>query len=340
MGLAESKKILVTGGAGFIGSVLICELNNLGFENILVADFLGTGDKFLNLVPLRFADYFDGDDLLELIEGKDAKLNEITHIFHMGACAQTTECDAAYLMRNNYEYTKLLAHFAEDRNMRFVYASSAATYGDGTNGMSDRCDPTTLRPLNAYAYSKHIFDLYAVKHGLHTYGLKYFNVFGPNEYHKGEMRSVVVKSCESIMATGKVFLFKSYRGDYEDGKQMRDLLYVKDAAAMTIFLGDVPSAVDGIPTHGIYNAGSGVASAWSDVAAAVFSATEKLVDIEFIDMPQELRNKYQYHTCADISKLRNVGYTGEITPLSEAIEDYTKNFILRGMKRLEPRQRK
>jgi ADP-L-glycero-D-manno-heptose 6-epimerase len=332
VGIAESKTILVTGGAGFIGSALICELNNRGFDNIVVADFLGVGDKFLNLVPLRFADYVEAETLLDLVKKNDAKVGKITHIFHLGACACTTERDASYLIKNNYEYTKELAHFAVKSNIRFVYASSAATYGDGAMGMSDRETIANLRPLNMYAYSKQLFDLYALGNKLPIYGLKYFNIFGPNEYHKGNMRSMVLKSYESILATGKAFLFKSERPEYENGAQMRDLLYVKDAVDMTLFFGDVA----GTGNAGVYNIGSSVASTWIDLVMPIFDAMGRKIDIEFIEMPAELKNKYQYYTRADISKLRNIGYNGKITPLRDAVADYVKNYLICGEKRLEP----
>jgi ADP-L-glycero-D-manno-heptose 6-epimerase len=335
--LEKSGMILVTGGAGFIGSALICELNNRGFENILVADFLGNGDKFSNLVPLRFADYIEADKLLELMGNNDSFLAGVSHIFHLGACSSTTERDAAYLIENNYEYSKVLAHFAKDRNARFVYASSAATYGDGSQGMCDEIYPNVaLRPLNMYGYSKHLFDLYVAKNNLPAYGMKYFNVFGPNEYHKGDMCSMVLKAYESITATGKVRLFKSENVRYKDGEQMRDFLYVKDAVAMTIFLAEVPKYVGGKATHGIYNIGSGTASTWKELVLSIFRAMDLEPNIEFMEMPDALKNKYQYYTRADISKLRAIGYAEEITPLEDAVADYVRNYISRGMGRLEP----
>ncbi|MDR2776530.1 MAG: ADP-glyceromanno-heptose 6-epimerase [Puniceicoccales bacterium] len=333
MKLSEAKTILVTGGAGFIGSALISELNNKGFENIVVSDFLGSDNKFLNIVPLRFNDYVEADTVFDMVEKKDLKLNTITHIFHLGACSSTTEKNVAYLIKNNYEYTKTLANFAHSRHIRFVYASSAATYGDGSQGMSDEIFPNIgLRPLNAYGYSKHLFDLYAARNNLHVHGMKYFNVFGPNEYHKGNMRSMVLKAYESIFASGKVYLFKSGRQEFKDGEQRRDFLYVKDAVAMAIFLAEIPEVVNGKPTDGIYNLGSGIASTWKELALAIFEAMDREACIEFIDMPSELKDKYQYHTCADISKLRSLGYNQPVTPLKAAIKDYVQNYIMQGMK--------
>ncbi|MDR1457813.1 MAG: ADP-glyceromanno-heptose 6-epimerase [Puniceicoccales bacterium] len=333
MKLSEAGTILVTGGAGFIGSALVGELNNRGFENIIISDFLGNDDKFLNLVPLRFNDYVEADTMLDMIEKKDPKLNGVTHIFHLGACASTTEKNAAHLIKNNYEYTKTLANFAHSEHIRFVYASSAATYGDGSRGMSDEVFPNTaLRPLNMYGYSKHLFDLYAARNNLRIHGMKYFNVFGPNEYHKGNMRSMVLKAYESILASGKVYLFKSGRQEFKDGEQRRDFLYVKDTVAMTIFLAEVPEVVNGNPTYGTYNLGSGVASTWKELALSIFEAMGREACIEFIDMPGELKDKYQYHTCADISKLYSLGYDQQITPLKTAVKDYVQNYIMQGMK--------
>ncbi|MDR2779294.1 MAG: ADP-glyceromanno-heptose 6-epimerase [Puniceicoccales bacterium] len=329
----EEGTTLVTGGAGFIGSALVGELNRRGFENVIISDFLSNDDKFLNIVPLRFSDYIEADTLFNLVEKKDHKLNTVTHIFHLGACSSTTERNAAYLIKNNYEYSKTLAHFAQNEHIRFVYASSAATYGNGSRGMSDEIFPNTdLRPLNMYGYSKHLFDLYAAKNNLRIYGMKYFNVFGPNEYHKGNMRSMVLKSYESILATGKVYLFKSDREEFRDGEQRRDFLYVKDAVDMTIFLGEIPEMISEKPTWGIYNLGSGIASTWKELAFAIFEAMDREVNVEFIDMPNELKNKYQYYTSADLSKLRRLGYSKQPMPLKAAVKDYVQNYLMQGMK--------
>jgi ADP-L-glycero-D-manno-heptose 6-epimerase len=329
MNLSQSETILVTGGAGFIGSCLIGELNRRGFDNIVVADFLGSDDKFLNLVGLRFSDYLEGDKLLELVRKNDSSLRRISHIFHLGACSSTAEHNASYLMANNYEYSKALAHFACGGNIRFVYASSAATYGDGSCGMGDKIYPNlALRPLNAYGYSKQLFDVYAAKHGLPVYGLKYFNVFGPNEYHKGEMRSMVLKAYESILKSGKVSLFKSHREDCGDGCQMRDFIYVTDAVNMTIFLANVGEFIDGQSTVGTYNIGSGMASTWNELVVAVFEAMGREPNIDYVAMPDELRPRYQYYTRADISKIVAAGYVKPITPLKEAVADYVQNYLI------------
>lgn len=332
--LSSGKKILVTGGAGFIGSALIYELNQRGYDNIIVSDRLSTDERYLNLVGLNFYDYIEADDLLTKITTNNIIANEIGCIFHLGACSSTTEKDASYLIHNNYEYTKSLAHFADGNSIRFVYASSAATYGNGENGMSDVPHPNlSLRPLNMYGYSKHLFDIYAAKNNLCVYGMKYFNVFGPNEYHKGNMRSMVLKAYEKISAIGKVELFKSNHPSYKDGEQMRDFLYVKDAVDMTIFLGEVDDRIGDVSTYGIYNLGSGIASTWKQLISPIFESLNKPIKIDFIDMPSELIGKYQYYTCADISKLRSIGYEKETTKLHDAVKDYVENYLIPGNKR-------
>lgn len=319
------SRILITGGAGFIGSALVWELNRRGCENIVVCDRLSTDEKWKNLVPLRFADYIDGNDLLQAVQHSPAKLGRFDHILHLGACSATTERDADYLMRNNYEFTKQLCRWSLASQTRFVYASSAATYGDGAHGMSDQ-EPNIhkLRPLNMYGYSKHLFDLHAKREGWlpHIVGLKYFNVYGPNEDHKAEMRSLVHKACGQILSTGKVQLFKSHRPDYKHGEQMRDFLYVKDAIRMTLHLAENPSA------GGLFNLGSGKAHTWIELATAIFTALGKEPVIEFIDMPEHLQSKYQYYTCADISKIRSHGFTQEITTLNEAVRDYVQGYLV------------
>lgn len=324
MNWLNQGKILVTGGAGFIGSAMVWALNERGFDDILVSDRLDNSEKWRNLVPLRFDDYIDADELLSRVQERHDSLKEIKTIFHLGACSSTTETDAGYLLRNNYEFTKVLAEWAIWRDMRFVYASSAATYGDGSLGMSDQeTDLNRLRPLNAYGYSKHLFDLQASRRGWldHLVGIKYFNVFGPNEEHKGDMRSLVSKAYRQVQESGRIRLFKSHHPDYKDGEFGRDFLYVKDAAAMTIFLAENEAA------HGIFNLGSGMASTWLELAETIFAAMNKPADIEFIDMPEAIRPNYQYFTRADIGKLRASGYNLTLMPLKEAVADYVKNYL-------------
>ncbi|MHC4701765.1 MAG: ADP-glyceromanno-heptose 6-epimerase, partial [Planctomycetota bacterium] len=292
--------IIVTGGAGFIGSALIARLNARQVSDILVVDQLGKDRKWKNLRNLSFADYVDKADFLEMIVG--GRLDSpVEAIFHLGACSDTTEIDASYMMKNNYEYSRVLARWAADTNVRFVYASSAATYGDGSTGFEDQEENIEiLRPLNIYGYSKHAFDLWARRSGLlkSMVGLKYFNVFGPNEYHKGNMRSFVAKAFEQINADGKVRLFRSHEPDYADGEQMRDFIYIKDAVDMTLFFLDNPHV------NGLYNIGTGDARTWKDLVMAVFVAMGKEPTVEYVDMPHSIRSQYQYFTRADMSKLR------------------------------------
>lgn len=327
---SPESRILVTGGAGFIGSALVWELNQRGFENIIISDRLTTDEKWKNLVPLRFHDYIDGADLEAAVRASSASLGDFEAIFHLGACSATTEKDADYLMRNNYEFTKVLCRWALERNSRFVYASSAATYGDGANGMDDQLpDLHKLRPLNMYGYSKHLFDLHAKRVGWldQIVGLKYFNVYGPNEDHKADMRSVVHKAYGQILSTGKVQLFKSHRPDFKDGEQMRDFLYVKDAIRMTLFLAGETNA------NGLFNLGSGQAHTWVELVNAIFKALDIPPHIEFVDMPEHLQSKYQYFTCADITKLRGAGYAEALYTLPDAVRDYVQGYLV-GDKRL------
>lgn len=321
----EPRRVLVTGGAGFIGSALAWELNRRGCERLVIVDRLGESDKWRNLAPLRFEDYLEAEDLFSRLEA--GALGDFDLVLHMGACSATTERDATYLIRNNYEFTRRLGDWALARSARFVYASSAATYGAGENGMSDRVDSPEalqrLRPLNAYGYSKHLYDLYAYRHGLldRIVGLKFFNVFGPNEDHKGDMRSVVRKAYEQIRDRGFVQLFRSYRPEYEDGKQERDFLYVKDAVRMVLHLALREDAA------GLFNLGSGRTHTWLDLTGAVFRALGLEPQIEFIDMPEALRARYQYYTCADLGRLREAGYAEEPTPLVEAVDDYVNVYL-------------
>lgn len=323
--MQASDKILVTGAAGMIGSALVWELNRRGFENIVITDMLGMDEKWKNLVPLRYANYLSAAQLLGSLESED--ISEVKWIFHLGACSATTEKDADYLMENNFQYTQRLAEWALAGSRRFVYASSAATYGDGEMGMDDSSDDLEkYRPLNMYGYSKHLFDLHARRRGWldKIVGLKYFNVFGPNEDHKGDMRSVVHKASSQICDTGKVQLFKSYHPDYPDGGQKRDFVYVKDAVAMTLHLATSPDAA------GLFNVGTGKASTWIELVTPIFKTLGKPVEIEFIDMPDVLKGKYQYYTCADTAHLDASGWQGPMHSLDEAVSDYVKNYLVPG----------
>jgi len=332
-------RILVTGGAGFIGSALVWALNRRGCEDIVIADFLqpdkrwqdqvpvGTSAalKQRNLEPLRFSEFVEADDLRVRLKSDASAFGRFSAVFHLGACSSTTEQNEAYLRDNNFYYTRTLAEWALGQQARFIYASSAATYDDGSAGMDDRSeDLQRLAPLNRYGQSKHDFDLHAQRTGLlpRIVGLKYFNVFGPNEDHKGDMRSLVNKAFHQVQESGRIRLFRSHHPDYRDGEQMRDFLYVKDAIAMTLHFADrAPTA------GGLYNLGSGEAHTWLQLARAIFAAMGREPEIEFIDMPETLRDKYQNYTRADIGKLRDTGYDRPMTPLAEAVRDYVQNYL-------------
>jgi ADP-L-glycero-D-manno-heptose 6-epimerase len=319
-------RVVVTGGAGLIGSALVRQLNLEDDENIIVVDRLGTSEKWRHLVPLRFADYLDAEEFFPRIVREPDAFGAIERVFHLGACSSTTERDASYLIANNVRRSQEIAEWAFARGARFVYASSAATYGARESDMREDLDPCSLRPLNMYGYSKHLFDLWMRREGLleSAVGIKYFNVYGPNEDHKGGMRSVVAKAYEQIRASGTIELFKSYRPGIADGEQTRDFLYVKDAAAMTSFLGRTPRA------NGLYNLGSGVDRSWNDLARAVFAALNLPPRIVYIEMPEVLRGKYQYRTVATIDRLRAAGWTREATSLETAVEDYVRRYLVTG----------
>ncbi|MEA2101421.1 MAG: ADP-glyceromanno-heptose 6-epimerase [Thermodesulfobacteriota bacterium] len=315
--------VVVTGGAGFIGSWIVWSLNRRGIENILVVDHIGDSEKWKNLRSLRFCDYMEKDAFISRIHNKDP-LPDIRTIFHMGACSSTTQTDGSYLVHNNFEYTKALAAYASLRKIRFIYASSAATYGDGAKGFQDdESRMNGLLPLNMYGYSKQLFDLWAAQRDMLSsmVGIKFFNVFGPNENHKGAMRSFVLKGFEQIKKTGSLRLFQSCRDDFRDGEQLRDFVYAADAAAMALFFMDNPRA------NGIFNVGTGRARSWNDLAGAIFKAMAITPRIEYIAMPEDLKDKYQYYTQADISKIRSAGYAAETMPLEDAVKEYIREYL-------------
>ncbi|HPF34213.1 MAG TPA: ADP-glyceromanno-heptose 6-epimerase [Candidatus Krumholzibacteria bacterium] len=315
--------IVVTGAAGFIGTNVVRALNARGRRDVIVVDRLGRDEKWRNLVDQSFADYLDLEDFRARVRRDE--LPALAAVIHLGACSSTTETDADYLMDNNFAYTRELCEWCVRHGVRFVYASSAATYGDGTRGYDDdHALLRDLRPLNMYGYSKHVFDLWAQNKGLldRIAGLKYFNVYGPWEDHKGDMRSVVHKAYHQILETGKVQLFKSHRDDYEDGGQVRDFVWVDDAVRQTLWLADHREV------NGVFNCGTGRARSWVDLARAVFAALGREPRIEFVEMPAHLRAKYQYHTCADLHKVRRAGYDTPFTELEDGIQAYVREYLL------------
>ncbi|NLB70042.1 MAG: ADP-glyceromanno-heptose 6-epimerase [Lentisphaerae bacterium] len=317
-------KFIVTGGAGLIGSNIVKHLNLRGEEDVLVVDHLNHPDKQRNLDRLKFSGYMDREEFREAIRKK--RVSPASGVFHLGACSSTLETNENFLDDNNTYYTRDLCLWSLENGARFIYASSAATYGDGSLGYSDADQITpNLQPLNLYGWSKQKFDVWALREGLFDKitGLKYFNVFGPGEDHKGEMRSVVNKSFKGIIDTGKISLFKSYKENYADGEQERDFIYVDDAAKVTLWFYDNPDK------SGLFNCGTGKARTWLDLAHAMFAALEIEPDIDFIPMPEELQGRYQYHTEADISKLRQSGCDLQFGSLEETVDDYIKNYLLK-----------
>ena len=320
--MADKSWTIVTGAAGFIGCNVVAELNRRGEERILVVDELGNDDRWKNLRGLKFEDVWLSGRFREAFRGD--KLPEVKTVYHLGACSSTTETNANYLLDNNYQYTRELCEWCLGRGVRFVYASSAATYGDGSQGYSDADAATpTLMPLNMYGMSKQLFDLWALRSGVlgRIAGLKYFNVYGPGEDHKGDMRSVVHKAYHQIHETGAVKLFKSYRKDYRNGEQVRDFVYVKDAVDLTLFCGENPQA------SGLFNCGTGQARSWNDLAKAVFAAMKVEPRIEYIEMPVTLRSKYQYFTQAEMRKVRAAGYARAFTALEDGIREYVQGYL-------------
>ncbi len=317
--------IVVTGGAGFIGSAIVWKLNQLGKSKIMIVDELGKTEKWKNLVGLLYEDFVDKHDFIEQVLD-DVIPYSVEAIIHMGANSSTTEKDADHLMNNNFQYTKELAKYCLEKNIRFIYASSAATYGDGSLGFDDdESKIATLRPLNMYGYSKQLFDVWVKRNKVldKIVGIKYFNVYGPNEYHKDDMRSVVHKAFEQVRDTGKVKLFKSLNPDFKDGEQKRDFVYVKDAVDMTLYFLDNPDK------NGIYNVGAGKARTWNDLVTSLFKAVGKPVKIEYIDLPSQLAAKYQYFTEANLAKIKSAGYTTATTSLEDGVTDYVKNYLLK-----------
>lgn len=323
--MAENSGIIVvTGGIGFIGNNLVRRLNEMGHTNIVVVDELDNSEKWKNLDGLSIEDYWDKRDFLSLLNGdcasfKTSLLAFVKAVFHLGACSSTTETDSSYLMENNYRYTRRLCEWCLERGVRFITASSAATYGDGRLGYSDFDSKiSAYHPLNMYGMSKHLFDRWAINHGIYRkiVGLKFFNVYGPHECHKGDMRSVVWKAFQQIRAEGRVELFSSYHPDYKDGEFLRDFVYVEDAVKVMLYFWQHPEL------NGLFNCGTGKARSWNDLAKAVFAAMGRETDIVYKEMPENLRPKYQYFTQANLTKLRGCGYGEEFISLEEGVAKY------------------
>lgn len=316
--------IILTGGAGFIGSCVLAELNKNDYQNIIVVDNLGTTDKWKNLANKKFTQFIHKTKFREQIlnESFYANNKNIEAIIHFGACSATTETNADYLLDNNFLFSKELAEFAIKHKIKFIYASSAATYGDGENGYSDK-SINGLIPLNCYGLSKHLFDMWIVQNKLENQvtGIKFFNVFGPNEYHKAGMRSMFIKAFEQVKGTGKVKLFKSARSDYQDGEQKRDFIYVKDCAKIVLKI----LLVDDFT--GIYNLGTGNARTWNALANSVFAAMKKTPNIEYIDIPENLVNQYQYFTEADTEKIQKKLGNWQFTSIEDAADDYINSYL-------------
>lgn len=323
MRIYDDQYIVITGAAGFIGSCLVRYLNDQGIYNIVVVDHLGVSDKWKNLVGKRILDVVDKHTFFPWLNGRE---DAIEAFIHLGACSSTVETDASYLLQNNYRFSVDLAEYALKNEQRFIYASSAATYGDGSLGFSDNeHELEALRPLNMYGFSKQLFDLWAKNQGVQDkfVGLKFFNVFGPNEWHKGRMASAIMHMLPQIQKEGTVRLFKSSQPElFADGGQKRDFIYVKDTVRMIYaFLKN--------EAGGIYNVGSGIASTWNELATALFKALNIPVNIQYIDMPADLIGKYQNYTCADMEKTRlALGNEANCMPLEDAVIDYVQNYLL------------
>ena len=326
--LSREKSVVVTGACGLIGSCVVRYLNDAGFDQIILVDDIKKTDKWKNLVGKKFRSFLSRHELFSWLEGKE---EQISAFIHLGACSDTMETDGDFLMENNFRYTVRLAEYALKHDKRFIYASSAATYGDGSLGFSDSHENLEqLRPLNLYGFSKSCFDVWAKQNQVldRVVGLKYFNVFGPNEDHKGRMASMVYKMVPLVQKEGKIRLFRSNDpANFRDGDQCRDFIYVKDAARMTVeFLSNQLS--------GIFNIGSGKATTWNQLASAVFQALHLPLSIEYIDMPQELAKQYQNFTQADMSKYLTL--TGKIDPccftIEKAVYDYVHSHLMTGMR--------
>ena len=313
--------IIVTGGAGFIGSCVVRSLNDVGRDDIVIVDNIGTTDKWLNMRNKKFIKYVHKSQFLKELPTYE----NVEAIIHMGAQSSTIERDFDYLWNNNFEYTKMLWDYCSEKQISFIYASSAATYGGGSNGFDDKVDIDLLRPLNGYGYSKQLFDLW-VKHQAISFpaqyvGLKFFNVYVPNEYFKGNMASMVFHGFNQIKENEEIRLFKSCNPAYEDGGQLRDFVYVKDICNVIMWM------LKHQDVNGLFNVGTGRAQSFRELAEATFHAMDLKPNIVFIDMPEKLRGKYQYFTQANMELLRSVGYDKPFANLEEGVTDYVQNHL-------------
>ena len=322
---------IVTGATGFIGSNLLAEMQVRGYDDIVAVDTLGNNDKWRNVAKRGALRFILPHQLESFIE---AHHSEIKAVLHLGAISSTTETDVDLIVTTNFQLTVSLFHFCSQYGIPLIYASSAATYGGGECGFTDRDDMEylcSLRPLNPYGWSKNCVDKYIrsfrEKHQgeqqSQVVGLKFFNVYGPNEYHKGEQMSVVRKFHEQYRSTGKVRLFKSYRDQYADGEQKRDFVWVGDCVDVMLWMLEHPSV------NGLFNVGTGCASSYNLLATSVAKSMGLSADIEYIDMPSSVRNQYQYFTEADLSKLRSVGYTAPMTSVPDGVDLYLGGYLLR-----------
>lgn len=313
--------IIVTGGAGFIGSCIVRTLNDVGIEDIIIVDNIASTDKWMNIRNKKFIKYVHKSQFLAELESYEG----VTAIIHMGAQSSTTEKDFDYLWNNNFEYTKTLWNYCAEKQISFIYASSAATYGDGELGFDDEMDIDKLLPLNGYGYSKQLFDLWvkhqAIEFPAQYVGLKFFNVYGPNEYFKGSMASMVYHGYKQIQESGTIKLFKSCNPDYEDGGQLRDFVYVKDICSVVMWL------LENQNVSGLFNVGTGCAQSFEKLANATFRALRLEPNVKYIDMPEHLKKKYQYYTQAKMCKLYEAGYDKKFMSIEDGVKDYVLNHL-------------